>query len=118
PTSLRSVTSVMPESRENTPQPGGIFNQLSATLLRLTLRYIEPLGIEKRPILDVQRQLQKRFRTEWTEHLRCPAAIPDGLVVPFRGIVIITGLVQNRSRVSIAQQPVHADADSGLSGNF
>src|SRR5205823_4226147 len=117
PEPLRRVTPVVPERRQHAAETSGVVDQVLAACPGVGLTKVEPVGIEERSILDVQRKLEKMLRAGRTERLGGAAAISDRLVVADAGIVRVTCLLQRAKGLLVAEQPVHPDADRGLAGH-
>src|SRR5881392_353559 len=101
----------MPENSKYAAELPGVFNQAPAAPFSFKLGQVQPVMVEQRPILNVQRELEECPRAEWAKHLRGSVAVPDSLVVPRGGIVGVTALIEGGGRIRIVQQPVHPDAN-------
>src|SRR5947208_2834285 len=111
------MTSVVPQDREDAATAYRVGHQLAATVLGFRFGQVQAPREEQRAVLDVQRELEQCSSAEWTEYLRRSGAESDRLVEPDARIVRVAGLLQHARRVGIAQQPVHPDAGSRLTGD-
>ena len=117
PKPLRPMTSVVPENRERAPRLSGMVNQGSTVCPSFWLGQVQRPRKEQRSILNVKGELEQCLRPQRPKRLRCPIAVPDGLVVADARIVSVSRVVQDTSCVFVAQQPVYPDADPRLAGH-
>src|SRR5262249_51287940 len=110
----RRMAAVVPQDGEGATVTAHVLDEALAAGPRLGLRQVEPGGIEQRPVLDVQRELEQGRRAAGTKRLGRAVQIPDRLVVAETGVPGEAGLLEHARRLLVAAQPVQAHPDLRL----
>src|SRR5260370_33785622 len=98
----------MPDQGKDTAKLLTIRQQTLTAFLSIGVGQVQIMRIEECPVLDIEREFEKRGDAQGPKDLGRPIAIPDSLVISGGGIVSVTAFFQDKGGWRMLTQPVDA----------